>query len=95
MLLECFKSLFLIVLGFVLYHVVKNNLLQKPKKAATQNREKAKEILLEIEKKKVELTPKEKRKMRQELTEYFSSINSQGSQQGIAPDAFPKFLPID
>ena len=73
MLFKLLKSFLLIVLGFVLYHVVKTNLLQKPKKPI-KNREKTKEILLDIEKKKVQLSQKEKRKMEQELTEYFTSI---------------------
>ena len=76
MLFELLKSFVLIVLGFVLYHVVKTNLLQTEKKKPIKNREKTKEILLEIDKKKILLTPKEKRKMEEELTEYFASIIS-------------------
>lgn len=76
MLFELLKSFLLIVLGFVLYHVVKTNLLQKSKRPI-KNREKTKEILSEIEKKKVQLSQKEKRKMEQELTDYFASIVKQ------------------
>jgi len=78
MLLELLKSFLLIVLGFVIYHIVKTTLLQKPKKS-NKNREKTNKILSEFEKKKVQLTKKEKHKMEKELTEYFKIINKQGS----------------
>lgn len=74
MFFQFLKSFLLIVLGFVLYHVVKTNLLQKSKKNIYKNREKTKEFLLEIEKQKVLLSAKEKRKMEKELTNYFASI---------------------
>lgn len=73
MLFELIKSFVLIVLGFVLYHFIKNNLLKKNKKPI-KNLKKTKEVLTEFEKKKVQLTQKEKRKMEKELTEYFLSI---------------------
>lgn len=73
MLFELLKSFVLIVLGFVLYHFVKTALLNKTK-IPVENRKKNREILSEIEKNRVQLTPKEKRKMERELKEYYDSI---------------------
>lgn len=76
------KSFFLIVLGFVLFHLVKTNLLIKTKKTV-KKKERTQEILLEIDKNKKHLTPKERRKMEKELTDYFRSLFSEGGSREI------------
>lgn len=79
------KSFLIIVFGFVLYHFIQHHLLSPSLKRNVKNKhhEKRQEILLDIEKKKKHLSPKERRKMEKELTEYFHFITSSSYEKPI------------